>query len=352
MQNRPDFVVTLGVVIALASAALTRADLVVSAVEQAPSGERVLVSQPYGRRGPTSIRYFPADGPNRKVQISPNPADPNGGAFYVHDRDMGQIFRTPAGKPVKLDAITLRVGARSNPDDKFENFYAGALGAKVSLQLLKVEGEPKVNDNGTTGNVIVSEGYKRLPETVAMADDFITGLRFTTLAVARGGVLPQQLRLARGNSHTGTTEATGTILRWDLTGDSEITLEPDTRYAFMVMFDEPAVDRALPLDNFDYIQNPPRTTAGEEGPIDWDKMRAGPYADGHALRRAGSINQPWESPDKLEQMFNGKDATRRHLSAFPTDWQTRLNLAPGTWGRPDVDTYRDLAFFIEADPIP
>ena len=69
----------------------------------------------------------------------------------------------------------------------------------------------------------------------------------------------------------------------------------------------------------------------------------------HAIRREGSVEHPWT---RLDEVFNGTvDRSRIEASQLPLDWTTRLRMQPSTWGRPDVDTYRDLLFYIEGKPI-
>ena len=113
-------------------------------------------------------------------------------------------------------------------------------------------------------------------------------------------------------------------LRWEVTGDDAILLDPGKKYAFLVMFDEPAPGRELALANNFFGKNP----------------------DGHGIRREGSIDKPF---DNLNKVFNAKhldDTDDRSASSLPVDRTARLNQQPGTWGRPDVDTYRDLFFAI------
>ena len=300
-------------------------------VESPPRGPKVRISQPYGRRGPTSFRL--TTDVERNLKQSPSAADAkyNGGKYWKRDRDLGQTFTIPDGEPFRLDAITLRVGPSGY--GTFE--HSGAGGAKVSLQIMSVLGTPQINDNGTISGT-VSKAYPNDPR----ADDYITGETYKHLIVARGGVLPTQLTLGGPvpndpvrtyNTTKPTTLSTGTMLRFDLLGDAEIVLHPKRTYAFLVMFDKPAASRALPLDNWDNFET------------------MGAYADGHAIRREGSIEHPWKSP---HEVFRGdNDAVSRRASELPTDWDIRLHMQPSTWGRPDVDTYRDLLFYIEGKPI-
>ncbi len=139
---------------AMLAAELTeKAGLVVSIVPAPPRGENVILSQPFGCKGPTSIRYFPLE--ERELKTSHNPTDPNGARYFKRDRDLGQTFTVPAGGPFQLDAVTTRIGPVSSGS------IDGAIGAKVSLQIMAVEGEPRIVDNGTTTKgMTVSKGYR------------------------------------------------------------------------------------------------------------------------------------------------------------------------------------------------
>jgi hypothetical protein len=191
--------------IILLSSATLWAELTVSIVATPPTGDRVIASQPLGRKGPTSIRYFAEQSALRRPGQSPNPQDPNAGKYWLHDRDLGQTFTTPPGpQQYKLDAITLRVGVTSSTVG-----IEGARKAKVSLQLYKVTGTPVINDNGTTGGTQFSKAYI-LKETMGMADDYITGETYTSLTVARGGILPDPLSAGENNTLKPTTESKGT----------------------------------------------------------------------------------------------------------------------------------------------
>ena len=297
--------------------------LSVSVVARPPSGDAVRVSQPYGRKGPTSIRFFPADA-RRLSRPSPNPADPPGSRYLVKDRDLGQTFRTPPGPSFRLDAVTLRVGPAPLGDVAG---IAGAAGAPVFLQVFEVTGAPTIHDNGTTGTTTVSVSYPGK----AMADDYVTGETYRTLLVATGGALPPAIAVGESNTPVATLESAGTLLRFDVTRTGGVTLQPGRQYAFMVGFENAAAHRALPIDNYDYLNQPG---------VPEDSTAAGPYAGGHAIRREGRVAHP---QDHLALALSEDDAPSR----FPPGFAERLRQQPGTWGRPDVDTYRDLAFWLE-----
>jgi hypothetical protein len=304
-----------------------RGGLEVRIVKEAPGGEELRVAQPYGRRGPTSIRYRKIEGEER-ISHSPNPADPNGGNFYPRDRDLGQTFTTRAdGKPFRLDAVTLRVGPASA---NFDGTLADARErGEVFMQIFEVSGTPVVNDNGTTGDVLTSKSYPHAA-TRAQADDYITGESYTTLLVASGGKLPADFQMGNGNSEGPEAESTGSLLRFDLTKTGGVVLRPGKRYAFILGFEKAGPTMALPVDNWDYLNTPGATP---------EQVRTGAYADGHALRREGRVPAPWKNLDKA---FSDDPTWAR----FADKREERFAQEPGTWGRPDVDTYRDLVFWI------
>jgi hypothetical protein len=315
------------------SPAILRTGLDVSIVPAPPAGPELRLAQPYGRRGPTSIRHRLVEGEPRRSR-SPNPADPNGGRFYARDRDLGQTFTVPADStPFRLEAVTLRVGPVSAD---FDGTLADARErGEVFLQLFEVSGEPVVHDNGTTGEVLVSKAYPH-PATMALADDYITGETYRTLLVARGGRLPRHFELGDENSGGPESGSKGSLLRFDLGAAGAPVLQPGRRYAFLVGFEKAGPTMALPLDNWDYLNTSGATP---------EQVRHGAYAGGHAIRREGRVPEPWNN---LDRAFSDDPSQAR----FPDSFTERLAQQPGTWGRPDVDTYRDLVFWISGSDAP
>jgi hypothetical protein len=259
-------------------------NLKVSAVSGPPDGPDVRIKQgrwDLGTGGRTSVRFFTDEA--RELKPRRFPTDPGSGRYYTRDRDLGQTFTTPSGGPFGLKAITLRTG----PAD--DAVGADAPGAAVSLQLLLVGGAPIIHDNGTPHD---------------QRDDYITGETYESLRVVAGGALPAGLHKDQW-------------LRWELVGGAPVALRPGTRYAFLVMFDEPSARRELALANLYH------------GPRDFG---------GHGIRREGSVAEPWRDPSWVED---------RGSSSLPLDRGRRLEQQPGTWGRPDVDTFRVLTVYIE-----
>jgi hypothetical protein len=248
--------------------------LKVSAVPAPPQGADVVIrAVAQDRAGVTSVRFKA----NKKMKDG----------YLERDRDLGQTFTAPQ-RPMRLTAVTLRTGPVKG------SVRPGALGAKVSLELFRVDGTPRIDDNGTT-KVSTNATWTNDPR----ADDNLIGETYTPLCVASGGTLPKDL-------------TTDQYLRFELCGPCRIVLEPGKRYAFLVMFDEPREDESFTLAN-----------------LYWGK-----YEGGHGIRREGSPGEPWQNHSWL-----------------PLDWKTRIMQPPGTFGRPDVDTWRDLVFFLEAEPV-
>lgn len=197
------------------------------------------------------------------------------------DRDLGQTFFT-GDTARKLDAVYLKVGPNGGDPS--------SLGAAVAIQLFEVSGEPKLNDHGTPGFAKRFD-RARSPEL----DDYLEGESFRSVAIARG-TLPAEI-------------GPGALLKWDLTGQSEIVLEPARCYAFLVMLLDPKPKQQLSLAN-NYF--------GSYEPDPRNKFA------GHGIRREGSPK------------FTSLDA--------------RLRQQPGTLGFPDVCTWRDYYFFVTGKP--
>jgi hypothetical protein len=224
---------------------------------------------------------------NEARELKPRrfPTDPSPGEYYTRDRDLGQTFTMPADGAFRLRALTLRTGPSG------EAVGADAPGAAVSLQFFAVSGTPIIHNNHT-------------PQEPR--DDYITGETYESLRVVSGGTLPEGLQKDQW-------------LRWDLLSDDALILQPGTKYAFLVLFDKPAARQELALANLYH------------GP---------PHFGGHGIRREGSVAEPWHD----RSWINNREA-----SSLPLDWDVRLAQKPGTWGRPDVDTYRVLTVYIEGE---
>ncbi len=343
------------------------ARLAVIIVPGPPTGADVKISQlRRDESGPTSMRYYaPRTGAPKKIDdwVYKKGAG-NGGVearYYYRDRDLGQTFTTgPRG--FRLEAITVRL----QPVDVKG---ADPGGARVSVQLMRVDGQPRINENGTLAYVDAAAVAKTSPNGVSVwtgggdyqgpctnpmwstyasdwpidlteannkyrwpvmhySDDYTDGETYRHLALATGGTVPASL-------------TTDDYLRWEITGGGDAwELAPNSTYAFVLLFDEPAapgVNRNIPLSNINVLPG------GE---------LVDPFLGGHMIRRDGATTA-------LDEVFI-RDVTdaedvelARRSSAFPVDvagrpdLQARLAIPPGTLGYPDVDTYRELWFVLE-----
>ncbi|MGQ9620576.1 MAG: hypothetical protein ACUVTX_06270 [Bacteroidales bacterium] len=65
-------------------------------------------------------------------------------------------------------------------------------------------------------------------------------------------------------------------------------------------------------------------------------------------------NKAWHTPSvPANPLRDFSDAENREALAsarFPADFVKRTSISPGTNGYPDVDTWRDLVFYIESNP--
>jgi hypothetical protein len=234
----------------------------------------------------TSFRFFTND---ERHLVHPHDRPDPRPYFSPRDRDLGQAFVTFSGPAFRLKALTLRVGPARMA------VGAGARRASVSLQFFAVSGVPIILD--LRGNPVPRDGQSRDKRA-----DYIIGESYEPLWLVSGGVLPHDLEPLQW-------------LRWELPANAPV-LQPGSRYAFLVMFDQPARERELALAN----------------------MIDAPHEFGrHGIRREGSVAQPWVDLSWVEQL----------KASLPTDLEKRLEQPPNTWGRPDVDTYRDLRFYIE-----
>lgn len=251
--------------------------LVVNASATAPTSARI--AQTEGRFGPgkTSLRYktnklFKREGSARQV------------GYYERDRDLGQTF-TVGHEAFLLKSITVQLT---------DSVFAGAAGAEMLVQVFEVEGEPVVNNNGTDSGQVVHW------TTEAWADDFITGETYHSRLVVGGGRLPGVVPRR-------------SYLTFVLPDAVTFRLQPGKRYAFLILFAEPAADRAIAFAN--------TNGKGRDS-----------YPGGHGIRREARGTPPVPN-DQVN-------------STFPPLAQ-RLAIVPTTNGFPDVDTYRDFVFFIE-----
>jgi len=286
--------------------------------EYSADAQRVLVSQMRADTGGnTSVRNVDAGHLEWKRE-----------GYFQRNRDLGQVFIVERAS--LLEAIVLRTG----PADAA--VLPGAPGAKVFVQFFEVSGVPRIHDNGTPPGTESKHGFSRNHR----CDDYIVGVRYRPLQMVRGGVFPNlpPTRDAQGNP-TGDRRACLVYLRWRL--HPPLRFQVGRRYAFMVGFEEPGAARGFTLANLNSAWvNAPPSLADEHDP----------YHGGWAIRREGDGTLP---PAMLPGDSPPADARQRarlqREALFPAG-SLRYRLAPTTDGYPDVDTYRDLEFYLEGRP--
>jgi hypothetical protein len=248
--------------------------------------------------------------------------------YFQRNRDLGQVF-TPK-TDFELDAIVLRTG----PADSA--VLSGAPGAEVFLQLFAVVGEPTLHDNGTPRGTASEHGFSKNHR----CDDYITGVRYLPLMRFEGGIFPdlQPTKNDKGEELSG-KRGRLTYLRWDVTEPETVTLQAGKRYAFMVGFTRPGPERGFTLAN--------DNRAGRSGPAEL----GGPHdshAGGWALRREGDGTTPPSMRPSAEPPEDTELLQRMYRESLFAEGESRYALSPTTDGFPDVDTYRDLEFYVES----
>lgn len=310
----------------------------VSLVPSAPAGARVAASYSgYDAGGNTSVAFDGTDiykwsGASLYAHEDFGYYTPAGVEvpYIKRDRDLGQTFTYTGTTPAKLDAVTVRTGFGTNV------IRRGMYGRAVSIQVFKVTGTPVLNDNGTPAGTEALHGFPhdRLGTNIpSNRDDYYTGEVYTSLAVGTGGTFPSKTAFGFAESadiDPASAAIKGKYLRWDLTGSTEVVLQPGERYAFLVMIDQMSGDSGFTLANH----------------------YTGSYAGGHGIRRDGNGVFPPVAPDPTKDFKDPANAAAYASAHFPADFAARTAIAPGTDGYPDVDTWRDFSFWVEVSPVP
>ncbi len=277
--------------------------------------EAVLIAQTHaGPGGNTSVRNVDVQHLEWKTQ-----------GYYQRNRDLGQVFTVE--RTFLLDAIVLRTGPADGA------VLPGSAGAKVFVQFFEVMGEPHIHDNGTPPGSDAKHGFS----SNHRCDDYIVGVRYRPLQVVRGGIFPKlpPTRDEQGKP-TGDLRACLTYLRWRF--QSPLRFEEGKRYAFMVGFEEPGPARGFTLANANsaWVDAPPSLTDEHDH-----------YHGGWGIRREGDGTlPPTMIPGETPPADVRQRARLQRESLFPTG-VARYRLSPTTDGYPDVDTYRDLEFYLE-----
>lgn len=245
-------------------------------------------------------------------------------AYIKRNRDLGQTFHIEANEPKTLQSIIVSTNHGTNAVRN--KMY----GQRLSVQIFEVEGVPRLNKNNTdTTEALHGFPHDRVGKRIEPErDDFLEGEYFKTVGVVTGGIFPTKKDFGIDENEELTPnhpKLKGRLLEFSF-ANSNILLQPQKTYAFMVMIDEAGAERGFALANHYY----------------------GKYPSGHGIRRDGSgkfppvpfdIQKPIDSPENQKAVEDAR---------FPTDFKKRTAIQPGTNGYPDVDTYRDLFFYVVA----
>lgn len=257
-----------------------------------------------------SFGYFTAD--NREI------------SYIKRDRDLGQTFRLSGNEARTLSAIIVSTGYGTNA------VRPGTYGQPISIQLFEVTGRPVLHDNGTDSTRQASHGFPHKPPIPHQRDDYYAGETYTSLGVFSGATFPT--KEAFGVADTTRTvspdhpKLKGRFLRFKLPANSAIRLQPGKQYAFLVLLNQQRANCGFTLAN-KYL---------------------GQYAAGHGIRRDGNGVFPPAPADPSKEFTHSANARALASAHFPADLRQRTAIAPGTNGYPDVDTWRDLQFYVEA----
>jgi len=245
-------------------------------------------------------------------------------AYVKRNRDLGQTFTITDKNTQNLASITLRLGFGDNvvrPD---------MYGQHLSLQLFEVKGERVLNNNGsdTTMNAFHGYPHNRYQQTIPHdRDDFFEGIEFETIAVVRGFKFPEKEAFGFEKDEAidpDHPKLKGKYLNFYLPEKHQIQLEPGKAYAFLVMIDSLGHDHGFTLGN----------------------LMHGHYPGGHGIRREGFGIFPPVTASPNVAFDHPENAEAVKTSLFPADFSDRIKISPGTNGYPDVDTWRDLEFYI------
>ncbi|MCU0352513.1 MAG: hypothetical protein MUD08_02050 [Cytophagales bacterium] len=247
--------------------------------------------------------------------------------YIKRDRDLGQTFAYTGTAPKTLTSITVSTGYGTDA------VRQGMYGQTVSLQLFEVVGSPVWNRNGSDSTTEAFHGFphNRPGDNIPHErDDYFTGEKYVSIGVFTGAVFPDKVAFGFASNATDIDpnhqNLKGRYLRFQLPAAGKIVLQPGKTYAFLVMIDKMGKDYGFTLANHYY----------------------GKYPGGHGIRRDGNGVFPPVPPDPSKDFKDPANRKAYESAHFPTDMQKRTAIPPGTNGYPDVDTWRDLQFYIEA----
>jgi len=248
--------------------------------------------------------------------------------YIKRDRDLGQTFFFDSEIPKILKSITVRTGFGTNVVRR------GMYGQKISIQLFEVIGSPVLNNNGSDSHTEAFHGFphNRTGDSInTNRDDYFDGEIYQPLKVIRGASFPKPTDFGFLTNDTvplpEDLNLKGKYLRFLISSDSSILLQPKKQYAFLFMIDEVGAERGFALANNYY----------------------GNFEGGHGIRRDGNgIFPPVPANPQLD-FIHEKNKEALKAAHFPENFAERIKISPGTNGYPDVCTWRDLEFYIEAE---
>jgi hypothetical protein len=312
-----------------------RQGLRVPLVDRPPDRHVVAFYEGYDKGGNTSVAHEDRDvykwsGP------SPFPTETWGYftrqgqeiAYIKRDRDLGQTFTYAGKKPGRLTSITVATGYGTNA------VRARTYGRAISLQVFEVSGEAVLHDNGSDSTREAFHGFphNRPGDSIApIRDDYLAGEVYTSLGVFSGAVFPGKTDFGFPSDTVSVPpdhpNLKGRYLQFRLPARHAIRLRPGKRYAFLILLDGRAGDGGFTLANH----------------------YAGSYPGGHGIRRDGNGAFPPVPADPTKDFTHPDNARALASAHFPDGFAARTAIPPGTNGYPDVDTWRDLRFYVQAE---
>jgi hypothetical protein len=247
-------------------------------------------------------------------------------SYIKRDRDLGQTFRYTDTQNKKLKSITVQLGFGTNV------VRPAMYGKNLSIQIFEVSGKAILNKNNSNG-IEAFHGFPHdrngdsIPD---LRDDYFTGEIFKSLGVFGGATFPP--KSAFGFEQTDEispdhSNLKGKYLKFVLPKKYHIVLKKGKTYAFLILIDEIGKNQGFTLAN-SYI---------------------GSYPDGHGIRRDGNGIFPPTMSNPMKNFTDVENRQAMRSAHFPTDFKKRIQIPPATNGYPDVCTWRDLVFFIEAE---
>ncbi|MEP7252322.1 MAG: hypothetical protein ABI683_08075 [Ginsengibacter sp.] len=248
--------------------------------------------------------------------------------YMMRNRDLGQTFKYSGSVDKALKSVTVQLGFGSNV------VRTGMYSQHISVQILEVSGTPVVNDNGSDNTMKAFHGWPndRLHKYIEpFKDDYITGETYHSLGVFSGATFPTKTDFGFAENDTdispGNPKLKGWYLQFVLPKEGEVILKPGKEYAFMLMIDSIGDNRGFTLAN------------------KYEDV----YPFGHGIRRGGNGVFPPTPADPSKNFTDPANKAALASTRFPVDMKKRAVISPGTNGYPDVDTRRDLVFFIQAE---